>query len=112
MDIKYLPMTRIPVTVYKDDPLTRLQPAEWHELWCAYKSQNEFVLCERHGWWDGTNKRALFGVPILSEIFKTEKEVYAAFDARIERLKQEGWICGYTTTVDIRSGNPAPIRIF
>jgi hypothetical protein len=99
-DHKKLPMTRIPVTVYKDDPATK-PVSEWHEIWTARNPTTaEFVLCQRHGWWDEQDKQAHFNVPILSEPFKTEPEVDVAMDAQIRGLSADGWIHHFTTEFD------------
>lgn len=97
---KKLPMTRLPVTVYKDDPA--IKPlAEWHEIWTARNPDSgKFVLCERHGWWDEQDKQAHFNVPVLSEPFDTEPKADAAMDEQIRALEADGWIHKFTTVFD------------
>jgi hypothetical protein len=97
-------LDRIPVTVYKEDPAHATAPAEWHEVWTATNTAEEWVLCERHGWWDEAKRQAYFNVPILSEPFKTGNQVDDAFHARIRQLDSEGWIHKLTTTIDYREG--------
>jgi len=111
MNHREMAMARIPVTLYKDDPEQTPTPAEWHEIWCARNPAGEWVLCERHGWWDNDKKQAHFNVPILSEPFKTEKEANDAVDARIKRLEGEGWIHKFTTTIDYYACRIIPHRI-
>jgi len=99
-----LSVTRIPVTIYKEHPDTT-PIAEWHEIWTARQPvTGEWILCERHGWWEEANKTPHFNVPILSEPFKTEPEVDAAMDARIEALRSEGWIHRFTQVFDPTTG--------
>jgi hypothetical protein len=111
VDHKKLPMTRLPVTVYKDDPATNPM-AEWHEIWSAKNpATSEFVLCQRHGWWDEQNKQAHFNVPILSEPFKTEPAVDAAMDQQLTGLAADGWIHQFTTVFDAAIMNGRGIKI-
>jgi hypothetical protein len=104
-------MTRFPVTVYKNEPATT-PLAEWHEIWTARNpATGEWILCERHGWWDDAIKQPHFNVPILSEPFKTEPEADAAMDARINALDSEGWIHKYTVAFDPLTGGGKGVRI-
>lgn len=110
MDSRKLELARIPITLYKDDPDSQ-GVAEWHEVWLATNANQEWVLCENHGWWDEANKRAHFNVPILTEPFETEGQANAAFDARIRTLEGEGWIHKLTSVIDYRNGRIIHTRI-
>jgi hypothetical protein len=109
---RQMAMARIPITVYKEDPEKTATPAEWHEVWVAFNAQsNEWVLCQRHGWWDEAGKQAHLDVPVLSEPFKTEPEANAAMDAEIQSLDQQGWTHRFTTVINYRTGSRTPQRI-
>jgi hypothetical protein len=111
MEHRKLPMTSFPITVYKDDPATT-PIAEWHEIWTARNPEtSEWVLCQRHGWWDETNKQAHFNVPVLSEPFKTEPEVNTAMDSQIDALGKDGWIHKFTIVFDPLTGGGKGVRI-
>jgi hypothetical protein len=101
----------MPVTVYKSDPATT-PFAEWHEIWTGQNpATGEWILCQRHGWWDETNKMTYFDVPILSEPFKTEPEVDAAMDAQINSLGVDGWNYKFTTVFDPVTRGGKGVRI-
>jgi hypothetical protein len=109
---RQMAMARIRVTVYKEDPEKSATPAEWHEIWVAFNPQsNEWVLCQRHGWWDDANKQTHFDVPTLSAPFKTEPEANAAMDAEIQILDKQGWTHRFTTTIDYMAGRIISHRI-
>jgi hypothetical protein len=110
VDSRKLELARIPITLYKDDPDSQ-GVAEWHEVWLATTVNQEWVLCENHGWWDEAKKRSHFNVPILTEPFGTEGEANAAFDARIKTLDGEGWIHKLTSIIDYRIGRIVHTRI-
>ena len=100
----------MPITVYRHDP-EKTAIAEWHELGGARNLAGEWFLWERHGWWDNENKKAHFGVPILSEPHKGERDLLAAIEARIKNLEKDGWSYKYTTTFDPNTGQFVPMRI-
>jgi hypothetical protein len=108
---RQMAMARIPVTVYKEDPQTAT-PAEWHEVWVAFNPMTgEWVLCQRHGWWDEAGKQAHFDVPVLSEPFKSTHEADKAMDAEIQTLEQQGWTHKFTTVINYRTGSMTSQRI-
>jgi hypothetical protein len=111
MDQKSQPMTSMPVSVYKVEP-EKDPVAEWHELWTAHKpATNEFILCRRHGWWDGEKKRAHFNVPVLSAPFKTAEDAYAAMGEELEGLAASGWIHQYTLAFDPTTGGGKGVKL-
>jgi hypothetical protein len=100
---KKLRVLSVPVTVYEKEPTPESSPAEWHEPWTAERPETgEWVLCVRHGWWDEQTNKAHFDVPTLSAPFKTEDEVEAAKDKKIDGLVARGFIHKYTLQWDAK----------
>ncbi len=111
MDQQHHRMTGMPVTVYEVEP-GKGMIAEWHELWTAHKAEtNEYLFCQRHGWWDEDNKQALYNVPVLSEPFKTADDAAAAMSEELEQLADKGWIHQYTLTFDPATGGGKAVKL-
>jgi hypothetical protein len=111
MDQKSLPMTSMPITVYKVE-IGKGEITEWHELWTARRPEtDEFILCQRHGWWDEPNKMPRYNVPVLSEPHKTDQAATLAMRDQLERLAKQGWVHQYTLAFDPTTGGGKGVKL-
>ena len=111
MDQKSLPMKSMPVTVYRVEPGKDVI-AEWHELWTAHRTDtNEFILCQRHGWWDEQNKKPHYDVPVLSEPHETDEAAYIAMGNELQKLAGQGWVHQYELAFDPTTGGGKGVKL-
>ena len=77
-------IVRGPITLYKKD-LFQDPLAEWQVVWC--EESGEFILNDRHAWWEAATKSAHYNVPVLRQPFKTLDDAITAFNERINKLE-------------------------